>query len=82
MTDSHKKEEDINFVKRNDLTHNYIVRSTVLNFKERKGSIKASGNRKLPFEELLQCVRAYSSFLAEGRIKTEYMLKANSWAGQ
>lgn len=69
VNDIHKKEEDINFAKKNDLTHNYIVRSTVLNFKERKGSIKAAGNRKLLFEELLQCVRAYSSFLAEGRIK-------------
>ena len=56
ITDSHKKEEDINFAKKNDLTHNYIACSTVLNFKERKGSIKAAGNRKLPFEELLQCV--------------------------
>lgn len=81
-TDCHKKEDDINFAKRNDLTHNYIVSSTVLNFKERNGSIKAAGNRKLPFEELLQYVRAYSCFLAEGRINTEYMLKANSWAGQ
>ncbi|MGO9950843.1 MAG: BadF/BadG/BcrA/BcrD ATPase family protein, partial [Dissulfurispiraceae bacterium] len=31
ITDSHKKEEDINFAKKNDLTHNYIACSTVLN---------------------------------------------------